>query len=537
MLVEHFRTILVWPLRLHRNDQPDYESDGNVEPWASQIEPTCGQWRRVHDLYQREATQDASTSYAEFNFFLPQVQRFLYPREHDDPRLALFERTDITSLQVWFDNTSPANIELRCLRMHLYLFATGVSVMVVELAADKLGLAVVQRFRELFRRAYPPYYGRTPDENTHFPARVAWHTSDGEVLAEPDQDPKRWDDCVRAKRHPVMPLHWQAILRPLKFFYGDGSTNVSLCYSHLAYEQIPSLSYLAVSSPADLTRSDHVRVAFAQQLDALGCLPYSEPFLRSFEKRYCYDRYWDIRDPDRMCTRYYCCEYAFTVIGPPSPFFLDAASGVLSHFRHHYFQIALLAHFQQSSLLNLADCALRWREDTQGQASSLRSLQQQLVRFNSEFWFPQVSTQEQGGEIYGLYRKHLQVRQHLSQVTDRVRVLNDFVDTQEEQRMTMATVRLTVVATVGLALSLATGFWGMNVIDRGGFPWIAQATSTNVSEYWRVMGAFVVSCLLALVLLVVVARGWQQITWLFGVDRDRRSSGGSSHRLRKKPTV
>jgi hypothetical protein len=121
---------------------------------------------------------------------------------------------------------------------------------------------------------------------------------------------------------------------------------------------MPVMSYLALDDKSRLARSDFVRLGLVTRPGEPGMLPYSETFLRDFEARHCYDRYWEQtrRRHDWPDTRFLCSSHAFTVIVDANDdFCVDQQSGVLSQFRHQHFLLGLIAHFQKAALLMLRD--------------------------------------------------------------------------------------------------------------------------------------------------------------------------------------
>ena len=73
--VEHFRQVLLWPLRL----MPVGGEKGRRQPWQLlQDMGDASPWREVVDEYTGAAEQFHERHYNEFVTFLPYVQRFLY---------------------------------------------------------------------------------------------------------------------------------------------------------------------------------------------------------------------------------------------------------------------------------------------------------------------------------------------------------------------------------------------------------------------------------------------------------------------------
>ena len=70
-------------------------------------------------------------------------------------RTQLYTGRDIERLEVWLSWRDKDPFVLACDRLLLYIFQTGVVLLIVDLSTRGVPLATVQRFREVFRRAYP----------------------------------------------------------------------------------------------------------------------------------------------------------------------------------------------------------------------------------------------------------------------------------------------------------------------------------------------------------------------------------------------
>ena len=125
----------------------------------------------------------------------------------------------------------------------------------------------------------------------------------------------------------------------------------SVRYREIEYQRMPLMSYLALDEKTRLTRGDLVRLGLVTRRAMLRTLPFSERFLEDFERRYCYDRYWEeAREHDFNDARLISNGHDFTMIGEArEPFFTDAESGMLGQFRHQYFLLFLITHFHKAA--------------------------------------------------------------------------------------------------------------------------------------------------------------------------------------------
>ena len=96
-IVEHFREILLWPLKL--------EKIGTDADWLDECYKALdgSAWIAHKDLYNRRIASDDVTRYAEFVYFHPFVQRFLYGEKaqgQGSTPIALYRRDDVDKARV-----------------------------------------------------------------------------------------------------------------------------------------------------------------------------------------------------------------------------------------------------------------------------------------------------------------------------------------------------------------------------------------------------------------------------------------------------
>ena len=157
--------------------------------------------------------------------------------------------------------------------------------------------------------------------------------------------------------------------------------------------------------------------AWSTSPGSAGSLPFAPAYLTKFEALYCYDRFWNENgEPDGLATRMICSGHAFGMVGSDAtPFYTDAETGLLGQFRHQYFLLGLIAHFQRAALLMLSDRLVvaisrldianidlvkHFKRD-------IRQLQEIFLRFTHRYWFHEVSNREPARDLFRLWTDHL----------------------------------------------------------------------------------------------------------------------------------
>jgi len=437
VMVQRFHQILIWPLELalpprleKLTQQPSFVRQLGLEVADS----SGGVWSLL-DVFDRGTTDDRDLRYAEYVYFHPFVRRVLYPSDQEpNPALSILRRLDVLGVEVELQD-EPGSLTLKVDRVHLYLFRSQTALLVVEVSTQTpMALSTAEQFVDQFRRVYAPYHYM--GKGGHCPTKLRWLVSssaksvpsDGnfdnpEAMYSPVEDP-------RTRRAPVA-AHWSWLIEPLH--YGRIAADAQICVEQLEDDRIPAMSFFGVDDPFALTRADFIRLCFCDSAGDSFELPYGQRFLEDFEKRFCYDRFW--QEPDATSvgslreyvarknrewrfTRYVCTGYHFGTITKPDGWGLV----ILSHFRHHYFQIGLLATFHRASLLKysrrLTDAATRADHRAGDERwEPLIQVRKEFADFVNQYWFREVSNQDQGKELFQWWSERLGNRELLAQLS------------------------------------------------------------------------------------------------------------------------
>jgi hypothetical protein len=487
--VQHFRQVLLWPLRLMPVRRP---GGGQARPW--QVLRDMGEtspWREVVDEYTGDASQFHERHYNEFVTFLPYVQRFLYGEgrsrrdaegeqgEHGGSPMRVFRRTDVTQVRV-AARAGDVPITLDIVHTDLYFFLDVDLVLLnIEVSASDLSLAQAQDLLHRFGRAYPAGWD-AEGRATHCLASVEWLGPDGSVLASSDARQRElFLAHVSQHRAPRIAAHWAFMLEPLVSDHSDQPG--TLRYRQIEYYRMPLMGFLALDDPCKLSRSDFVRLGLvtgsAGSRDAQGHateapLPYAESHLADFEARFCYDRFW-AEGGAAPHTRYLCSGHSLVVVGQANAeFYACRDRGVLAQFRHQHFLLFMIAHFQKAALLMYSDRLVEALKQLNIQdASSVRRFKRDIrasfegfLRFTHRYWFHEVAEQAQARALFKMCADHLGLDPLYAEVKERIADMSTYLDADSIRRQANTVVRLTVVTIFGLIGTVTTGFLGMNLM-------------------------------------------------------------------------
>jgi len=491
-LVRHFRQILLWPLQvMHARVR-----EPRISKYWELLEAMGEQcpWREVADEFG-DPDDFQERHYKEFVTFLPYVQRFLYgegmgregPAGYGKSPIRVYRRRDVARMRVVLDEQSPP-VVFEVAHVDLYFFYDiDIIILAVEFFARDLPLPLAQDALFKLGRAYPAFW-EADGQGGQCPRRVEWLAATGETLAVSDyEDRRKYLNFVCRHRSPNIAAHWDYLLRPLALYHSDREGVVR--YRQIEYHRMPLLAYLSFDDPRVLTRGDFARLALVTRPGPSNTLPYSERELAHFERKYCYDKFWNPTDP-ALGSRYLCCGHAFVLVGQAHDrFFTDAETGLLGQFRHQYFLVNLIAHFHKATLMlfsewlvtAISQLDIRDVDSVKTFKRDIRRIFETFLRFTHRYWFHEVSNQAQAKDLFRMLTGHLDTDRIYRDVSEAVKEMEHYLDSDGLRRQANTVVRLTVVTTLGLIATVLTGFLGMNIFDHANEPaWVKLSIVVGV---------------------------------------------------------
>ena len=433
-------------------------------------------------------------AYEETIYFHPFVRDFLMGdggTRKRDLNVRLLTRDDVKSVEVELSDRGRSKVRLGVQRVQLYLMKPCVGVLGVELSGTGLRLGLLQDFQDQFRRIYPPFWIPTEKSNVNLPGlsplTVTWRGERDVQLCHVDTRLSK-ADCTaftRAGGEPPVSDHWKFFfgeLLPLKAageVGGEGlhgpaipqpsahddapktaaskAVGDPLRFQQILDDRIPCMSYFAVSEPESIAEGDYDRLAFydaSNDSNLADNYPYYGAFLAADRADWSYDRFLNYG------TKYLCSGYGMTVVGrdwdiQPSTAqdgstSVDITTGfflgpVKHHFRHHYYRMGMLAHYQRAALLYFADELASSIKKLVGTGEELRnpefrghldSLQMTFLKFASRSFFREVSNQLQARDLWRFWWKHLRLGELFDQVNFTSGRLTEVLAQHETLRLT-----------------------------------------------------------------------------------------------------
>lgn len=495
-------------------------------------------WKQVDNQYLHGVPSEKwhkPQQYQARAYFHPFVQRFLF----DPHRVRRFVREDIDSMEIDFfeykveaESTAKETIELDVRRCELTLFQPDIGVLLIEVSPTQtLSLKQTQSILDGLRRLYPPYlaqFDKDPWKSGHCPGEVRL-MADKERIGGPglyrgestgEALPDFFNPYFSAfdKESGAEPLHlpcanhWQKLLEPF-----DTTTPGSgkLSAHQFGDDRAPTLSYLALEDPVQISEGNWMRLCFADE-PGDNKLPYARRFMGEFEKRFCYDRYWySPEDSSLAPSRILNCGYSFTWVGSceDSRYFTDKNNGAVPTFRNIYVTMGVIAHFQRASLLAASERLTEMVKRDGAKVSipdrdKVRDFYDQFMEFTQHFWFDEISPQEQGQELFQMWRKHLRIQELYDEVRQELKDLVEYAELRAAGELNQ-TVSYFGLAAIGIAIiSAIAGIFGMNAPDPKDMPpSLGKSIATSFPEnMWWMSVLLSVSLVVITVVVAIFAK-------------------------------
>lgn len=180
-------------------------------------------------------------------------------------------------------------------------------------------------------------------------------------------------------------------------------------------------------------------------------------------------------------TLYGCCYHAVAMLSH------GEFSVAQRHFGSMYFDQGLLLFYLRITLFRFSDALARISGEaidevaragcladlahchTEANRRQFEELRAQFTAFTNLYQYPLISNQQQGVELYGLFRREFDVSDLFQEIKAEVDETHEFLSGRAESALSDAAHRLTVVGTIGLAVSIGLSVIGSDSLMKAIF--------------------------------------------------------------------
>ena len=170
---------------------------------------------------------------------------------------------------------------------------------------------------------------------------------------------------------------------------------------------------------------------------------------------------------------------------------------LISTFRTIYARMAELVLIQRSSVLKFSGRVTTVSEDLSAKDinDQVRELYKDYIVFVNNFYHKEVTSQDQGIELYEMMQKSLSLEQFVKDLDDDIGELYQYTSMVDDKRKDEKANHLNWVMSIFAPASFVAGIWGMNemcdVYRSGTFwcqmAWIVGATVTALGFIWLII--------------------------------------------------
>lgn len=189
---------------------------------------------------------------------------------------------------------------------------------------------------------------------------------------------------------------------------------------------------------------------------------YSPEMMRDHIQKATYDRWLAYRNKNRLEGHLFgVSRYSFVVVASPAWYNQVI---VRKHISHQYFQLVLLSLVQRVYLINFSGEVARISQRLNGKTTlfntetkAISQLYLLYIRFVNRIFFREITSQEQGIELYDKLQIQMRIRDEVNDLDKEISELNTYAEAQQQNRLTW-------IAGIFLPPSLVAGILGMNAI-------------------------------------------------------------------------
>lgn len=164
-------------------------------------------------------------------------------------------------------------------------------------------------------------------------------------------------------------------------------------------------------------------------------------------------------------TYYGVSRYSFVSLTNREWFSLNVSA---IHMRTIYARMVELVIIQRASILKFSSEVTRVSKLAKGKdvdpdlVDEISALYREYIRFVNQIYFREVTTQEQGIELYDLLSKTMRTEEYVKDLDREIEELHQYASMLDDKKRGKTTEALTKIATIFLPATLIAGLFGMN---------------------------------------------------------------------------
>lgn len=204
-------------------------------------------------------------------------------------------------------------------------------------------------------------------------------------------------------------------------------------------------------------------------VDGDGITVHSKKMQTDLITQSTYDRWMDHL---YGCTLYGVSRYSFVAVTNESDF---AKNVILPHMQTMYFQMFTLLLAYRATIIKFADDIKKATANDNEITQKTKAVYKKYLNFLNKLYFKEITAQDQGIELYNQAMKIMDIEKYMNDLDNEINELHHYANMIDEEKRTNSMDKISKLGSYFLAPALATGFFGMNIIDftkiSENYPW------------------------------------------------------------------
>jgi hypothetical protein len=411
------------------------------------------------------------TSYNEFVYFHDFVKDALFNLNESPKKNAtswFFEKKlkdkNVKIKVVKFNDEKIFNLQLSSISLRI--FETGIGILSFEMENDKYyDFQDILDINEYFRRVYPPFVGRKFSLDEVMKKYMAKEIE----LNGVKYDIKEFENLKNISHPPISSL----IIKILGDIFTQEAERVGkFLIQPVIDERMFVVCWYGNNGLANSLKNYFLREE-NYKLHPINDLWYRYLFVDAGDKsiqdeemqinllkKHTYTRW------KNYGTFYGISRYSFVVLTQDlATLKKNYADFIVEHIRTVYYQMVVLTLTNRASILRFSDevAAISDLDLESNLFERVTNLFQNYLRFKNKLYFKEVTSQEQGIELYSMMRDILNVDNDINDLNSELFQIDNFAQMKIEHSENKEVAKLTKVATYLMPPTLAAGIFGMNI--------------------------------------------------------------------------
>ncbi len=505
----NLETYIVVPFEIISRCKEGIDRDLLTKKLNEHWDPKNGHEPDAIDTSLIDTAHEENIRYQAYNYFHPFVRDYWF-----NPSLVKrYRHKKLAWVDVEIYKDQHVEFEAVCDLLH---FTPHIGMLSLHLKHSHLDLKTAQACLDKLRRLYPPYlkYDEKQLSGGHFPFSVTLKANDkkeNDDKEKGDKDKKN-DSLARfsadnleeirekaagfegtnglihlssnnKKRHAhLWAAHWAYLLEPFSTDI-DAPPYRDFLVRQLGDDRAAVVSLISIHTDQNdnitqmIDTGNLKRLCFADE-PGIDPTPYSQRFLTDerFFSEYCYTRFWyKRRESSDKPSLIMNSGYAFCWLGDANDhfYFTNQKDGAPVTFRHIYVPMAIIAHFQKAFLLTLANRLTDLTPYEKGKPARIdmkdfQRLKLDLIAFTQTYWFSEISPQEQGIDLFEMWRNKLRLPIIHEDIRQQINDIVEYNNAEATSKINSQIKFLTWWTVILAIIGLAAGILGMNTFTTDG---------------------------------------------------------------------